>query len=183
MCGEWDIGPISERLSVESEVVLQVISYTNHPQFDIQKGVIEGSDISVYFVDDGPLKKEGIVKKGQLYPACLPSKAHKNRRGIFAGWSDPLDIGIFYTEHNPGGDGSRQENIDEYREKQLILKHVELEAGKCRDPEWMSSKTYYPKGIKRVYDRIYEKTSKVQFVGLILQGDLALIQVILEVGF
>ena len=146
MCGEWDIGPIGERLSVETEVVLQVLNYTNHPQFDIKKGVIAGSDISVYFVDDEPLKKEGVVKKGKLFPACLPTKAHLNKRGILAGWSDPLDIGIFYPEHHPGGSSRRQENINEYREKHLIMKHVEIEVGKCHDPGWMDSQTYYPEG-------------------------------------
>ena len=146
MCGEWDIGPISERLSLESEVVLQVISYTNHPQFDIKRGVIEGSDISVYFVDDEPLTKEGVLEKGRLYPACLPTKAHLNNRGILAGWADPLDIGIFYPENHPGGSAFLQEDINEYREKHLIMKHVEIKVGGCQDPSWMGSQTFYPKG-------------------------------------
>ena len=147
MCGEWDIGAIGERLSVEREVVLEVSNYTNHPDFDIRKGVIAGSDISVYFVDDEPLKKEGVLAKGRLYPACLPTKAHHvDRRGVLAGWSDPLDIGIFYPEHHPGGATLSQENINEFREKNLIMKHVEIEVGACKDPEWMGSQTYYPKG-------------------------------------
>ena len=148
VCGEWDIGPIGERLSVEREVVLEVTNYTNHPDFDIRRGVIAGGDISVYFVDDEPLKEEGVLTKGRLYPACLPTKAHHvDRRGVLAGWSDPLDIGIFYPEHFPGGPTLSQENINEYREKNLIMKHVEIEVGECKDPEWMDSQTYYPKGI------------------------------------
>ena len=59
--------------------------YTNHPLFNITEGPIGGHDIAVFFVDEEPLTKPGAVQKGKLYPACLPSKATKGKRGIFAG--------------------------------------------------------------------------------------------------
>ena len=76
---------VSERFTPEEEVVLPVLNYTNHPLFNITEGPIGGHDIGVYFVDDEILRKPGVIKKGKLYPACLPSKAHKSKRGIFAG--------------------------------------------------------------------------------------------------
>ena len=40
MCSEWDIGAVSERLSLEDEVVLEVTGYLNHPMFNISVGPI-----------------------------------------------------------------------------------------------------------------------------------------------
>ena len=76
---------VSERFTPEEEVVLTVLNYTNHPLFNITEGPIGGHDIGIYFVDDEILRKPGVIRKGKLYPACLPSKAHKSNRGIFAG--------------------------------------------------------------------------------------------------
>ena len=76
---------VSERFTPEDEVVLTVLNYTNHPLFNITEGPIGGHDIAVYMVDEEPLTKPGAVKKGKLYPACLPSRAHKSNRGVFAG--------------------------------------------------------------------------------------------------
>ena len=146
VCGEWDIGPVSENLSLENEVVLEVRKIINHPDFDVRKGLTNGADISVYFVDDSPLKLDGVIDKKKIYPACLPTRAHLNKRGILAGWADPLEFGIFYPENSPGGSSTAEENINEYREKHLIMKHVELEVGECKDPEWMGSNSYHPKG-------------------------------------
>ena len=83
----WEL-QVSERFTPEDEVVLTVIKYINHPLFNITEGPIGGNDISIYVVDEAPLKKPGTVKKGKLYPACLPSRAHKNRLGLFAGKLD-----------------------------------------------------------------------------------------------
>ena len=76
---------VSERFTPEDEVVLTVLNFTNHPLFNITEGPVGGHDISVYMVDEGPLRKPGAIKKGKLYPACLPSRAHKSVRGLFAG--------------------------------------------------------------------------------------------------
>ena len=40
VCSEWDVGPVSESLSLEDEVVLQVSGYLNHPMFNITVGPI-----------------------------------------------------------------------------------------------------------------------------------------------
>ena len=40
VCSEWDIGAVSERLSLEDEVVLEVTGYLNHPMFNISIGPI-----------------------------------------------------------------------------------------------------------------------------------------------
>ena len=85
----WEL-QVSERFTPEDEVVLTVLEYTNHPLFNITEGPIGGHDIATYVVDKGPLEKPGTVQKGKLYPACLPSKAHKSKRGIFAGKLDNL---------------------------------------------------------------------------------------------
>ena len=79
------IPQVSERFTPEDEVVLTVLRYTNHPLFNITEGPIGGHDVATYDVEEEPLRKEGVIKQGQLYPACLPSKAHKSNRGIFAG--------------------------------------------------------------------------------------------------
>jgi len=92
------------------------------------------------------LKQDGVIDKKKIYPACLPTRAHLNKRGILAGWADPLEFGFFYPENSPGGSSTVEENINEYREKHLIMKHIELEVGKCKDPEWMGSSSYHPKG-------------------------------------
>ena len=76
---------IEERFSPEKEVILDVVSYNNHPQFNITVGPIGGFDIATYNVNDTPLLQEGVVAHGKVYPACLPSKLHKSNRGIFAG--------------------------------------------------------------------------------------------------
>ena len=87
---------VSERFTPEDEVVLTVIKCTNHPQFKITEGPRGGHDISTYVVDEELLKKPGTIQKGKLYPACLPSKAHKSMRGVFAGRLDT--IGQFYFQ-------------------------------------------------------------------------------------
>ena len=40
VCSEWDIGPVSEQLSTEDEIILEVIGFKNHPNFDINVGPI-----------------------------------------------------------------------------------------------------------------------------------------------
>ena len=38
------------------------------------------------------------------------------------------------------------ETVDQYREEQLILRHIRVKNITCKDPEWMKTNTYYPKG-------------------------------------
>ena len=83
------------------------------------------------------------MKRGQLWPACLPSILHKGDRGILAGWKDPLNLGYYYQENDPD---INTYTVDRYRTEQLILKHVGVQNTTCRDPEWMGSNTFYPEG-------------------------------------
>ena len=43
VCSEWDIGHVSESLTPEDEVILEVTGYTNHPGFDLNIGPIGDS--------------------------------------------------------------------------------------------------------------------------------------------
>ena len=52
--GQVCIPQISERLTLEDEVVLTVLKYTNHPKFDVTAGPIGGSDIAVFYVKEEP---------------------------------------------------------------------------------------------------------------------------------
>ena len=113
--------------------------------------MLGGNDIAVYFVNDSKLKQPGVINKEKLYPACLPSKVHKNNRGILAGWKEPNNIGYWYPEN-----GVQSENlkVEHYREQETILKHVRLDNTTCKDPDWMESNTFYPKG----NDEFWKKT-------------------------
>ena len=51
MCSEWDIGHVGEQLSVENEVVLDVLRFLNHPKFDINIGPI-GKTYCVIDIND-----------------------------------------------------------------------------------------------------------------------------------
>ena len=163
VCSEWDIGPVSERLSLEDEVVLEVTGYINHPEFNISIGPIGftdyliefhniyvfqfagGHDIGIYFVDDTKLAKPGVLQRRKLYPACLPSILHKDRdgRGILAGWSNPYNIGQYYPENYE----QNTQTVDKYRQQELILKHIGVRNATCRDPQWMNTNTFYPRGL------------------------------------
>ena len=83
------------------------------------------------------------MKRGQLWPACLPSILHKGDRGILAGWADPDNLGKYYPENRPL---NSKLTVNDYRTRNLILKHVGVQNTTCRDPEWMGSNTFYPEG-------------------------------------
>jgi len=140
VCGEWDTGTVAERFTPEEEVVLTVLEFKNHPLFNVVKGPVGGHDLSVYFVDDKPLRN-GAVQKGKLYPACLPSKTQKNQRGIFSGWRDPIELGAFFK----GGVLGLDIKLDEWR-KEFVLNHIAIENVTCKDPPWMGSDSFYPAG-------------------------------------
>jgi hypothetical protein len=101
-----------------------------------------GHDISVYFVNDSKLAEPGVLQRRKLYPACLPSILHKEKRGIFAGWQDPANIGEFYPENN----ALFLETVDSFRQQNLILRHIGVKNVTCRDPQWMNTNTFYPEG-------------------------------------
>ena len=85
------------------------------------------------------------MQRGVLWPACLPSTIHKGTRGIFAGWSAPLDLAAYY--------GNQQRNynalfytVAQYMQENFILHHIEVEKVQCNDPSWMKSNSPYPAG-------------------------------------
>ena len=45
---------VSERFTLEDEVVLTVLKYTNHPKCDVTAGPIGVSDIAVFYVKEEP---------------------------------------------------------------------------------------------------------------------------------
>ena len=98
----------------------------------------------MYNVNDSKLSQPGVLQRRKLYPACLPSILHKSNDGLFAGWRDPADLGEYYSENSPG---DLINTVDQYREEQLILRHIRVKNTTCKDPKWMMTDTYYPKGI------------------------------------
>ena len=102
-----------------------------------------GFDVSIYFVNDSKLSEPGVLQRRKLYPACLPSILHKNNDGLFAGWRDPIDMGRYYKENFHL---EAIKTVDQYREEQLVLRHIRVKNITCKDPEWMKTNTYYPKG-------------------------------------
>ena len=61
VCGSKSIAEVPEQLTVQKEVVLNVVSFTNHPHYNVSKGPVGGYDIAVYKVDDSPLQAKGTV--------------------------------------------------------------------------------------------------------------------------
>jgi len=133
VCGEWEIATIPEWRSVEDEVFMDVTKFTNHHKFDITTGTIGGYDISVYHVDDSKLQP----KQGHIFPAYLPSSRTSSSQGILASWKDVLPIDWYYGFTT---------TVERYRRNELLLKHVILDRSVCKDPSWMESDTFYPKG-------------------------------------
>lgn len=178
VCSEWDIGPIGEQLIAKDEVVLDVSSFKNHPDFSLGQGL--SHDISVHSVIDSKLSQPGILRRRKLYPACLPSILHKSKDGLFAGWREPADLGEFYIENAPD---DLINTVDQHREKELILRRTRVKNTTCKDPEWMKMDTYYPKG-KLIHILIsnHKCMSKVHFMHRILPWHLVLTQEIRVVG-
>lgn len=142
-CSEWDNSQVSERLTLEDEVVLSVLKYTNHPKFNINVGPIGGSDIAVFYVAEEP-------ELGNLTPACLPTRKYKTDvkpRGVFAGWKSPLELGFFFEQNKVGLPPvvPLGVTVDQYRSEN-ILRHMEVEKVDCEDPAWMGSNSFYQKG-------------------------------------
>ena len=58
VCGSRSIEEVPEQLTVDNEVVLNVVSFTNHPQYE---GPIGGYDLAVYKVEDSPLRAPDVL--------------------------------------------------------------------------------------------------------------------------
>ena len=141
VCGEWNIGDVPEINSEEEEVVLPIKKIINHPNYSTN-GPGEGYDIAVYWVDETKLKEDGVLKEGVLFPACLPINEDISigQRGIFASWKDPIPLYVYY-----GLDFDR--TVDRYRNDELVLRHTRMDIVECKDPDWMESNTFYPRGV------------------------------------
>ena len=144
VCGAYSNGEVPELLSEAEEVVLNVVSFSNHQQYDPTKGPINGYDIAVYKVDDQPLRASGIVSKTTIWPICFPKKDYlAGVPGILAGWRDPRPS--YFSLNNFA------ETAKVYRIRNLETRQVRMEQmAKCEDPAWMkipSPGTFYPAGV------------------------------------
>ena len=144
MCGAYSNGEVPELLSEAEEVVLDVVSFSNHQQYDPTKGPINGYDIAVYKVDDQPLRASGVVSRTTIWPICFPKKEYlEGVPGILAGWRDPRPS--YFSLNN------QAETANDYRLKNLETRQVRMEQmAKCEDPAWMkipSPGTFYPAGV------------------------------------
>ena len=141
VCGEHNIDDVPEAISLEVEVVLDVLRFSNHPKYSPKKGPIFGHDISVYHVNDTEL--QNMVEPGSIYPACLPrptsSEYDKTKPVILAAWRDPKPK--YFSEIRSR---RRNENALSYKSQNLLLRHARFIEANCTDPEWMNSNTYYP---------------------------------------
>ena len=142
MCGEWNIGQEPEYYSQEMEVVLPIIKIINHPSYSTKGGPGQGFDIAVYHIDDTKLRREGVVREGYIYPACLPTKEDTmvGKKGIFASWKDPAPLHVYYSFEF-------DRNVKRYRDDELLLRHTRMDIVECKDPKWMNSNTSYPRGV------------------------------------
>jgi hypothetical protein len=143
VCGSNSIGEVPELLSIEDEVILDVVSFNNHPEYEATLGPIEGFDLAIYKVDDTPLRGPGVVSRTAIWPACFPKKSYlEDEPGLLAGWRDPTPLYLGYN--------NEERNANGYRLKNLEMKQVRMEQmSKCRDPAWMEIPhgSYHPAGV------------------------------------
>ena len=144
VCGSKSIAEVPEQLTVQKEVVLNVLSFTNHPQYDSSKGPVGGYDIAVYKVDDSPLQAKGVVSLASgIWPACLPKETYlEGVPGVVAGWRDPIPNYFGFTDN--------EQTAEAYRLVNLELRQARMELmDECRDPDWMeiTNSTFYPQGV------------------------------------
>ena len=137
VCGEWSVGEEPELYSREEEVVLPITKIIQHPSYTPEAGPGEGWDLAVYHVDDSRLKGVGDT----VLPACLPDQSllAVDTTGIFVSWKDPRPL---YIEYNLDFDRT----VKRYRTYELLLSHTRMDIVPCRDPQWMDSDTFYPRG-------------------------------------
>ena len=144
VCGSRSIAEVPEQLTVENEVVLTVLNFTNHPQYDSSKGPIGGYDVAIYKVDDSPLQAPGVVSLASgIWPACFPKEEYFNDLpGLVSGWKDPTPV---YFSYN-----SADQNARSYRLDNLEMKQARMELmTECKDPDWMGihDGSFYPQGV------------------------------------
>ena len=147
VCGSRSIAEVPEQLTVENEVVLNVVSFTNHPQYDPAKGPVGGYDLAVYKVDDSPLQGAGVVSLNSgIWPVCFPKSDYSMAMevpGVVAGWRDPTPTFFSYNDAEQTAIG--------YKLKNLELKQTRMEVmDECKDPAWMEmdeNSSFFPRGV------------------------------------
>ena len=146
VCGTRSIARVPEELTAENEVVMDVMSFVNHPQYNQSEGPIGGYDLAVYKVDDSPLQAPGVVSfSSGIWPACFPKDSYvADVPGVVSGWRDPTPN--FYSYNDA------EETANAYRLRNLELKQARMELmEQCKDPDWMGvanhQSTFYPQGV------------------------------------
>ena len=145
VCGASSIAEVPEQLTVQNEVVLNVVSFTNHPKYNPSKGPIAGFDLAVYKVDDSPLREPDVVSfDSGIWPACFPKEEYvEEGPGVVAGWRDPMPI---YFNYN-----NVEQNAYGYNLINKALRQARMEVmNECKDPDWMEiegDSSYYPQGV------------------------------------
>ena len=145
VCGSRSIADeVPEQLTVENEVVLNVVSFTNHPQYDPSLGPIGGFDLAVYKVEDSPLQAPDVVSYDSgIWPACFPKEAYVEKvPGVVAGWRDPTPTFFSYDDAEQNANGYRLRNLELNQARMEVMKE-------CKDPDWMKiqNSSYYPQGV------------------------------------
>ena len=142
VCGSRSIAEVPEQLTVENEVFLNVVSFTNHPQYDPSLGPIGGFDLAVYKVEDSPLQAPDVVSYDSgIWPACFPKEAYvEDVPGVVAGWRDPTPTFFSYNDAEQNANGYRLRNLELNQARMEVMKE-------CKDPDWMKiqNSSYYPK--------------------------------------
>ena len=126
-----------EKVSLENEVVLKIREIVNHEGY--REGPYYGKDIAIYKVEVSDFydeKDESKLKRGELYPACLPKPKYTDEAGIFAAWVDAEPI---YRVND-------RKRIRQYTQNYLYPRQVQMEEVVCKDPDWMQSNSYFPPG-------------------------------------
>ena len=84
------------------------------------------------------------MREGYIYHACLPSEEDLiiGRKGIFAAWKDPFPVFVYYNL-----DILDWRSTEVYKDDKLLMKHIRMYIVECKDPDWMGSNTFYPRGV------------------------------------
>ena len=141
VCGSRSIAEVPEQLTVENEVVLTVLNFTNHPQYNSSKGPIGGYDVAVYKVDDSPLQTPGVVSLASgIWPACFPKEEYVDELpGLVSGWRDPTPVYFSYNNADQTAYSYRLGNLEMKQARMDLMKE-------CTDPNWMGihNGSFYP---------------------------------------
>jgi len=137
VCGEYTTEVAPQDKTPEEEAVLEILEITTHPDYVIGEP-LRGADISVYHVKNPEVVEKGM-KDGKINPAALP---------IDPSWYDDQFPGRLYAWRDPEPPfRSRHREVNDYISSNFLPRPSPMiEMGNCKDPDWMESNTYYPRG-------------------------------------